>query len=130
MLFPYPVVALQTSGEAVYVADVGISTQELFAAPVESTCALARLGKVDPAHALKLPGVVAFVGMCLFSVLLPLSRVCFWFSPSTLHQVSPPSFLPVLLFIFFFCHFPLSSSPTSLLMPIHSLLLLVCILYA
>ncbi len=63
-LFPY--LALQTSGEAVYVADVGVSTRELFAAPVESTCALARLGKVDPAPALKLPGIVAFVGMCLF----------------------------------------------------------------
>ncbi|DBA80138.1 TPA: hypothetical protein ACH3X2_007614 [Trebouxia sp. C0005] len=55
-------VRLQTSGEAVYVADVGVSTQELFAAPVESTCALSKLGKVDPAPALKLPGVVAFVG--------------------------------------------------------------------
>ena len=65
-LFPYPVHALQTSGEAVYVADVGVSTRELFAAPVESTCALAKLGKVDPAPALKLPGVVAFVGMPLF----------------------------------------------------------------
>jgi len=66
-LFPYPEHALQTSGEAVYVADVGVSTRELFAAPVESTCALAKLGKVDPAPALKLPGVVAFVGTCLFS---------------------------------------------------------------
>ena len=74
-LLPYPVHALQTSGEAVYVADVGVSTQELFAAPVESTCALAKLGKVDPAPALKLPGVVAFVGMCLFSCLL-LSFMC------------------------------------------------------
>ncbi|KAL3141630.1 hypothetical protein ABBQ32_004865 [Trebouxia sp. C0010 RCD-2024] len=55
-------VRLQTSGEAVYVADVGTSTHELFAAPVESTRALAKLGKVDPAAALKLPGVVAFVG--------------------------------------------------------------------
>lgn len=53
---------MQTSGEAVYVADVGISTRELFAAPVESTRALARLGKVDPSPALKLSGVVAFVG--------------------------------------------------------------------
>ncbi len=72
---PYPEHALQTSGEAVYVADVGVSTRELFAAPVESTCALAKLGKVDPALALKLPGVVAFVGMCLFVCLLPLSCV-------------------------------------------------------
>ena len=45
-----------------YVADVGISTRELFAAPVESTRALAKLGKVDPSAALKLSGVVAFVG--------------------------------------------------------------------
>lgn len=60
---------LQTSGEAVYVADVGVSTRELFAAPVESTQALAKLGKVDPAAALKLPGVVAFIGesSCSFS---------------------------------------------------------------
>lgn len=43
-------------------ADVGVSTRELFAAPVESARALARLGKVDPAAALQLPGVVAFVG--------------------------------------------------------------------
>ena len=43
-------------------ADVGVSTRELFAAPVESARALAKLGKVDPAAALKLPGVVAFVG--------------------------------------------------------------------
>ena len=56
------VVTVQASGEAVYVADVGISTRELFAAPVESTQALAKLGKVDPSAALKLPGVVAFVG--------------------------------------------------------------------
>ena len=76
-LFPYPVRALQTSGEAVYVADVGVSTRELFAAPVESTCALAKLGKVDPAPALKLPGVVAFVGMSLCSCLLPLPLVFF-----------------------------------------------------
>lgn len=55
-------VRLQTSGEAVYVADVGVSTRELFAAPVESAQALAKLGKVDPAPALKLPGVVAFIG--------------------------------------------------------------------
>ena len=53
---------MQTSGEAVYVADVGISTRELFAAPVESTRALAKLDKVDPSAALKLSGVVAFVG--------------------------------------------------------------------
>ena len=53
---------MQTSGEAVYVADVGVSTRELFAAPVESAQALAKLGKVDPAPALKLPGVVAFIG--------------------------------------------------------------------
>ena len=53
---------MQTSGEAVYVADVGISTRELFAAPVESIRALAKLGKVDPSAALKLSGVVAFVG--------------------------------------------------------------------
>ena len=53
---------MQTSGEAVYVADVGISTRELFAAPVESTRALAKLGKVDSSAALKLSGVVAFVG--------------------------------------------------------------------
>lgn len=59
---------IQTSGEAVYVADVGISTRELFAAPVESSRALAKLGKVDPSPALKLPGVVAFVGE---SYLLP-----------------------------------------------------------
>ena len=58
-------------------ADVGVSTRELFAAPVESTCALAKLGKVDPAPALKLPGVVAFVGTCLFSCRLPL--FCFHF---------------------------------------------------
>lgn len=57
---------VQTSGEAVYVADVGTSTRELFAAPVESTRALARLGKVDPSTALKLPGVVAFVGRSFF----------------------------------------------------------------
>ena len=56
---------MQTSGEAVYVADVGTSTRELFAAPVESTRALAKLGKVDPAAALKLPGVVDFVGKAL-----------------------------------------------------------------
>ena len=54
--------AMQTSGEAVYVADVGVSTRELFAAPVEASQALAKLGKVDPTAALKLPGVVAFVG--------------------------------------------------------------------
>lgn len=54
---------VQASGEAVYVADVGVSTRELFAAPVESARALAKLGKVDPAAALQLPGVVAFVGM-------------------------------------------------------------------
>lgn len=53
---------VQTSGEAVYVADVGTSTRELFAAPVESAQALAKLGKVDPSPALKLSGVVAFVG--------------------------------------------------------------------
>ena len=121
MLFAYPVVALQTSGEAVYVADVGISTRELFAAPVESTCALARLGKVDPAPALKLPGVVAFVGMCLFSCLLPLSRVCFWFSPSTLHQVLPPFFLPL--------RYSSSSSvisPSLLLLPLFLCLSILC----
>lgn len=43
-------------------ADVGVSTRELFAAPVESARALAKLGKVDPSAALKLPGVVAFIG--------------------------------------------------------------------
>ena len=102
-------------------ADVGTSTRELFAAPVESTCALARLGKVDPAPALKLPGVVAFVGMCLFSCLLPLSQVCFWFSSSTLHQDSPPSFLPVLLFIFFFF-----ISPSLLLLPLFLCLSILC----
>ena len=53
---------VQTSGEAVYVADVGTSTRELFAALVESSQALAKLGKVDPSPALKLSGVVAFVG--------------------------------------------------------------------
>lgn len=53
---------MQASGEAVYVADVGVSTRELFAAPVESARALAKLGKVDPAAALQLPGVVAFIG--------------------------------------------------------------------
>ena len=60
-------VCVQASGEAVYVADVGVSTQELFAAPVESARALAKLGKVDPSAALKLPGVVTFVGMPGFS---------------------------------------------------------------
>lgn len=54
---------VQASGEAVYVADVGVSTRELFAAPVESARALAKLGKVDTSAALKLPGVVSFVGM-------------------------------------------------------------------
>ena len=58
----YVICVVQISGEAVYVDDVGISTRELFAAPVESTQALAKLGQVDPAPALKMPGVVAFVG--------------------------------------------------------------------
>ena len=35
MLFPYPVHALQTSGEGVYVADVGVSTRELLAPALE-----------------------------------------------------------------------------------------------
>ena len=61
---------MQTSGEAVYVADVGVSTRELFAAPVESSQALAKLGKVDPSPALKLSGVVAFVGEPCAALLL------------------------------------------------------------
>ena len=61
---------VQASGEAVYVADVGVSTRELFAAPVESARALAKLGKVDPSAALKLAGVVGFVGTPNFSPML------------------------------------------------------------
>ena len=85
---------MQTSGEAVYVADVGTSTRELFAAPVESTRALAKLGKVDPAAALKLPGVVAFVGKPLSAVPVHLLSCVFLMGITTRwhrnHSASPP----------------------------------------
>ena len=123
-LFPHPEHALQTSGEAVYVADVGVSTQELFAAPVESTCALSKLGKVDPAPALKLPGVVAFVGMCLFSWLLPFSILLFLLfclsrSTVVLDFISFPSFSVIK------SDLSLESFPLSLLSVFPSLLLLL-----
>ena len=53
---------LQASGEALYTSDVTIGGSELFAVLVPSTQALAHLVGVDPAPALQLPGVVAFVG--------------------------------------------------------------------
>ena len=53
---------LQASGQAMYTSDVRNSVRDLFAAPVESQRALARLGHVDASPALKLEGVVAYIG--------------------------------------------------------------------
>ena len=53
---------VQASGEAVYTSDVGMGKDELYAALVPSTQALAYVASLDPSPALDLPGVVAFVG--------------------------------------------------------------------
>ena len=53
---------LQASGQAMYTSDVHKSARDLFAAPVESQRALAKLGRVDAGPALKLEGVVAYIG--------------------------------------------------------------------
>ena len=53
---------VQTSGEAMYTSDIGVGGDELYAAIVPSTQALAFVASLDPSPALELPGVVAFVG--------------------------------------------------------------------
>eukprot|EP00891_Asterochloris_glomerata_P008497 jgi/Astpho2/8497/Aster-05539 len=52
---------LQASGQAMYTSDVHKSARDLFAAPVESQRALAKLGRVNAEPALKLEGVVAYI---------------------------------------------------------------------
>ncbi|XP_058120344.1 xanthine dehydrogenase/oxidase-like isoform X1 [Anopheles ziemanni] len=51
---------LQTSGEAKYANDLPVFPNELYAAFVLSTEAQAKIVKIDPSEALKIPGVVGF----------------------------------------------------------------------
>ncbi|KAK9807521.1 hypothetical protein WJX72_001412 [[Myrmecia] bisecta] len=55
-------VKLQASGEAQYSGNVGLGADELWAAVVMSTEALATIKAIDTSAALKVPGVVDFVG--------------------------------------------------------------------
>lgn len=57
----------QASGEAVYTSDIGVGSDDLFAALVGSTQALATITSIDPAPALAVSCVIIFLcTLCSF----------------------------------------------------------------